>query len=214
MEADRLIFVYPNVHLASGVRIDEFCVLGRPARGHQPGASPLVIGPDSIIRSHTVLYAGVRVGKRFETGHGVLVREDSIIGDDCSIGSGSIVEFRVTIQDRVRLHSQCYIPEHSVLEADCWLGPRVVVTNARFPASSRAKDSLEPVLIGVRAKVGANATLLPGVHLGGGCLVGAGAVVTRDVPADTIVIGNPARPIGLVSDLRDDTGLIYGDPLS
>ena len=64
-----------------------------------------------------------------------------MIGDDCSIGSGSVVEFDVKIENGVRLHSQCFVPEHSVLEAGCWLGPRVVITNARFPAS-RGRNSL------------------------------------------------------------------------
>ena len=210
MEVDSFIKLFPNVHLGERVRIEEFCVLGRPADGREPGASSLMIGDDSVIRSHTVLYAGVLIGARFRSGHGVLIREGSVIGDDCSIGSGSVVEFEVTIEDRVRLHSQCFVPEYSVLEAGCWLGPRVVVTNARFPQSARAKQSLEPVRIGRYAKIGANATLLPGVVLGEGCLIGAGAVVTRNVPADTVVVGNPARPVGRVSALRDTTGLVYG----
>ena len=209
MSDESLVKSYPNIHLGERVQIDEFCVLGRPARGRAPGSSPLVIGDDAVVRSHTVLYGGVKIGARFQSGHWVLVREDTVIGDDCSIGSGSVVEFSVRIDDRVRLHSQCFVPEHSILEAGCWLGPRVVITNAKFPASPRTKASLAPVLIRKGAKVGANATLLPGITLGAGCLVGAGSVVTRDVPDDTIVLGNPARPAGLVSELRDEHGAVY-----
>jgi len=209
MSDEGLVKSYPNIHLGERVQIDEFCVLGRPARGRAPGSSPLVIGDDAVVRSHTVLYGGVKIGARFQSGHWVLVREDTVIGDDCSIGSGSVVEFSVRIDDRVRLHSQCFVPEHSILEAGCWLGPRVVITNAKFPASPRTKASLAPVLIRKGAKVGANATLLPGITLGVGCLVGAGSVVTRDVPDDTIVLGNPARPAGLVSELRDEHGAVY-----
>ena len=65
--------------------------------------------------------------------------------------------------------------------------------------------------IGRFARVGANATLLPGVVIGAGALVGAGAVVTKDVPADTVVVGNPARPLGRVSELEDEGGLVYAD---
>lgn len=202
--------LFPNVHLGARAQVDDFCVLGRPARGREPGSAPVVIGDDAVIRSHTVIYGGVRIGARFQSGHWVLIREDTVVGDDCSIGTGSVVEFSVTIGDGVRLHSQCFVPEHSVLEERCWLGPRVVVTNAKFPASPYTKQSLEPVLIKKHAKVGANATLLPGIVLGAGCLVGAGAVVTHDVADDAIVVGNPARPVGRVSELRDNGVSVYG----
>jgi acetyltransferase-like isoleucine patch superfamily enzyme len=201
---------YPNVQLGEGVVIDDFCIIGRPPRGRGPGESKVVIGRDSIIRSHTVLYAGVIIGCRFQSGHGVLIREDTTIGDDCSIGSGSVIEFSVSIGDGVRLHSQCFIPEFSVLESYCWLGPRVVLTNAKFPAARHTKSTLQPVRIATRARVGANATILPGVVVGAGCLVAAGSVVTADVPDDTLVVGNPARIRGRVSELRNASGLIYG----
>jgi len=209
MADDLVIRRFPNVHLGKNVQVDDFCILGRPARGREPGASPVTVGDDAVIRSHTVIYGGVRIGARFQSGHWVLVREDTVIGDDCSVGSGTVIEFSVTIRDGVRLHSQCFIPEHSVLETNCWLGPRVVVTNARFPASPRTKASLEPVVIKEKAKVGANATLLAGVVLGARCLVGAGSVVTRDVPDDAVVVGNPARQVGVVSELKDASGLVY-----
>ena len=202
--------IFPNVHLGRDVQIDDFCIIGRPARGRAPGDEQLSIGDESVVRSHTVLYAGATIGRRFQSGHGVLIREDTVIGDDCSIGSGSVIEFAVRIGDNVRLHSQCFIAEYSVLEAGCWLGPRVVVTNAVYPAGPRTKQTLQPVHIKSKARVGANVTLLPGIVLGVGCLVGAGAVVTRDVADDTVVAGNPARPISRVSQLQDAGGLVYG----
>ena len=209
MSTESLVKRYPNVHCGLDVRVDDFCILGEPAKGVEAGALPLMIGDYSIIRSHSVLYAGVRVGKRFQCGHSVLIRENSIVGDDCSIGSGSVVEFEVTMEDGVRLHSQCFVPEYSYLEAGCWLGPRVVVTNARYPAALRTKKTLEAVRVGQRAIIGANATLLPGIVVGAGSLVGAGAVVLNDVKAGTIVVGNPARSIGMVRDLADAEGYIY-----
>jgi acetyltransferase-like isoleucine patch superfamily enzyme len=199
--------VLENVVLGADSVIQDFCVLGAlPSSGAK---TPLHIGTGSIIRSHTILYGGSWVGDDFQTGHYVLVREDCRIGDRCSLGTGSILEFSVLVGDEVRLHSQCFVPELSILEDGCWLGPRAVLTNARYPDSPHAKHRLTGVRVGREARIGANATILPGVTVGQGALVGAGAVVTKDVPADTIVVGNPARPIGIVSELRGAAGPIY-----
>jgi acetyltransferase-like isoleucine patch superfamily enzyme len=111
----------------------------------------------------------------------------------------------------VRLHSHCFVPERSVLEDGCWLGPRVVVTNARYPAAPRIKAGLDGVRICRHARLGANVTLLPGVTIGEGALVGAGAVVTKDVPPGQVFVGNPARFLRNVDDLRDQIGPLFED---
>ncbi len=193
---------FPNVQLGDGVEVDDFVVLGRPPKGAEPGSLPLIIGPGATLRSHSVFYAGSRIGERFQCGHGALVRERCLIGDDCSIGSGTVLEFLVQLGDRVRVHSNCFIPEHSILEDGCWIGPNVVITNAKFPQAARTKELLAGVRVCKGAKIGANTTLLPGVTIGMGALVGAGSVVTRDVPEGTVVAGNPARVISKTSDLR------------
>lgn len=199
--------IHPNVRLGPGAEIGPFVVLGHPARGAQPGVRPLEIGPGATVRSHTVIYAGSVIGARLQTGHGVLIREDATIGDDCSVGSGTVIEFQVRLGHRVRIHSQAFLPERTVVEDDAWIGPRVVVTNARHPASRLTKARLAGVRIGARAKVGANATLLPGITVGADALVGAGAVVTRDVAPGAVVIGTPAREAGRTAALLDpETG--------
>lgn len=193
--------VHANVLLGARSLVGAFVILGEPARGARAGEHEVRIGAGACLRSHTVLYAPNRIGERFQTGHGVLVREENEIGDDVSIGSGSVVEHHVRIGDRVRLHSNVFVPEFSVLEDECWLGPNVVLTNARYPTSPRAKSELMGPIIEVRARIGANATLLPGVRIGREALVGAGAVVTRDVLAGTVVVGNPARAVNRIERL-------------
>lgn len=195
--------IYPNVHLGENTTIGDYAIIGEPPRGKEPGELETRIGARAVIRSHTVIYAGNRIGDHFQSGHGVLIREENEIGDDVSIGSHSTVEHHVKIGNGVRLHSNVFVPEFSVLEDECWLGPNVVVTNARYPRSRRVKEQLQGATIKRRAKIGANATLLPGVVIGENALVGAGAVVVADVPPNAVVVGNPARVIKSVADIEE-----------
>ncbi len=195
--------IYPNVHFGENASIGDFAIIGEPPRGKEPGELETHIGDCATIRSHTVIYAGNRIGKNFQTGHGVLIREENEIGDNVSIGSHSMVEHHVKIGSGVRLHSNVFVPEFSVLEDECWLGPNVVVTNARYPRSRNVKEQLEGATIKRRAKIGANATLLPGVTVGENALVGAGAVVVDDVPDNAVVVGNPAHIVKNVTDIEE-----------
>lgn len=192
---------FPAVELGPGARVEDFVVLGQPPRGRQPGELMTIIGAAAIIRSHTVIYAGNRIGDRFQTGHDVMIREENQIGDDVSIGTGSVIEHHVIIGNGVRIHSQAFIPEYSTLEDGCWIGPRVVLTNARHPLCPQAKRCLKGATIKRGAKIGANATLLPDITIGEGALVGAGSVVTEDVPPFTVVVGNPARVLKRTDEL-------------
>jgi acetyltransferase-like isoleucine patch superfamily enzyme len=193
--------IHPNVTLGKDCIIEEFCVIGAPPSGHEPGELATWIGDGARIRSHTVIYAGNRIGHRFQTGHKANIRELNEIGDDVSVGTLSVVEHHVRIGHRVRIHTQAFIPEFSLLEEDCWIGPHVVLTNAKYPKSDRAKYELCGPKVGRGAIIGANATVLPGVCLAAGCLIGAGSVVTKDVPARAVVRGNPAQFIKWVGDL-------------
>lgn len=193
--------VYAGVRLGEGGQIGPFAVIGVPPQGKKEGEAPTIIGPSAIIRSHTVIYAGNVIGSKFHTGHGAMIREDNEIGDDVSVGTGTVIEHHVKIGNAVRIHSQAFIPEYSVLEEGCWIGPRVVITNAKYPRSPSVKESLQGVVVRRNAKIGANATLLPGVEIGENALVGAGSVVTKNVPANAVVAGNPARIIKKLSEL-------------
>jgi len=130
-----------------------------------------------------------------------MIRELNEIGDHVSIGSHSIIEHHVKIGNRVRIHSNAFIPEYSILEEDTWIGPNVVFTNALYPLSPDAKKNLKGPHLLTGAKIGANATLLPGIVIGRNALVGAGAVVVHNVPDGKVVAGNPARIIKDMNDL-------------
>jgi acetyltransferase-like isoleucine patch superfamily enzyme len=195
--------VHARVALGDGSTVDDFVLLGTGTTDSDDIG--LRIGRCARIRSHTVIYMGNRIGDRFQTGHGVLIRDSNTIGSDVSIGTHSIVEHHVDIADRVRIHSNAFIPEFSVIEAGAWIGPSVTFTNARYPLGRDAKSSLRGPVIRQGAKIGANATLLPGVVVGRDALVGAGSVVVNDVPDGAVVIGNPARVVRYVTTIEEYT---------
>lgn len=183
--------IYPNVVFGKDVVVEDFCIIGAPCKGCQN--EPTIIGNGAIIRSHTVIYAGNKIGANFQTGNKVNIRELNVIGDNVSVGTLSVVEHHVCIEEGVRLHSQVFVPEYCRLGKDVWLGPNVVLTNAKFPKSPNTKQELKGVILEEKVKIGANTTVLPGVRIGYNTLVGAGSVVTKDLPEQIIAAGNPAR---------------------
>ncbi|RMD84401.1 MAG: N-acetyltransferase [Candidatus Dadabacteria bacterium] len=191
--------IYDNVSLGENPSIGEWVILGYPPRGK---ALPLSIGDNCVIRSHTVIYAGNTIGDGFQTGHHVMIRENNTIGDFVSVGTGSVIEHHVKIGDKVRIHSQAFVPEFSVLEKGVWIGPNVVVTNAKYPNAPDTKNNLEGVYLEEGCKIGANATLLPGIRVGRFALIGAGSVVTKDVPDWAVVRGVPAKVVGRVDEIE------------
>jgi acetyltransferase-like isoleucine patch superfamily enzyme len=193
--------IYSNVDLGTGFTIEDYSLLGVPPRGTADGDLKTVIGANAVIRSHTVIYAGNRIGVNFQTGNKVNIRELNEIGDNVSVGTLSVVEHHVKIGNGVRIHTQAFIPEFTVLEDDVWIGPNVVITNAKYPLSPTVKETLAGPIILQGAKIGANATLLPGITIGRSALVGAGSVVTKDVPDGGVVVGNPAKVIKVIQDL-------------
>jgi acetyltransferase-like isoleucine patch superfamily enzyme len=162
----------------------------------------LAIGEKSLIRPFTTIYAGTTIGNRFQTGQGTSIREDNIIGDEVSVGTNAVLEFGNRIGNRVRIHSQCFL-EMVTIEDDVFIGPNVVFTDDPHPMNCpRYKECLGGATVKRLARIGANVTVLPGVVIGENALVGAGSVVTKDVPPGTVVAGNPAMVINEVSQLK------------
>ncbi|NIQ13813.1 MAG: transferase [Candidatus Dadabacteria bacterium] len=193
--------IYEGVKIGENSVIEAYCIVGVPPRGKRDGELETEIGEGAHLRSHTVIYAGNKVGYRLQTGNKVNIRESNEIGNNVSIGTLSVIEHHVKIGNGVRMHSQVFVPEYSILEDDTWLGPNVVLTNAKYPLSPGVKESLQGPIIKRGAKIGANATLMPGIVVGENAFIGAGAVVVKDVPPGAVVVGNPARVIKMMSDL-------------
>ena len=193
--------IYPNVVLGQNVTIEDFVIVGCPPANGSDSELETHIGDDSIIRAGTIIYAGNSIGNSFQTGNKANIREFNKIGNNVSIGTLSVVEHHVEIGNNVRIHSQVFVPEYSKLCQGAWLGPNVVLTNAKYPTSNFAKQELDGAIVGKQAVIGANATIMPGVVVGSDSIVGAGSVVTKDVISGSVVRGNPATHFKFRSDI-------------
>lgn len=193
--------IYPNVLLGEGVLIEPPSVIGKPPRGAEPGQFRLTIGDRSLIRPFSTIYAGSEIGNDFQTGQGVSIREDNVIGNNVSIGTNSVLEFGNRIGDHSRIHSNCFL-ELVTIGRYVFIGPHVVFTDDPHPMGCpKFKECKKGAIVEDFARIGANCTILPGVRIGKNSLVGAGSVVTKDVPPDTVVVGNPAKSIKKIEDL-------------
>jgi acetyltransferase-like isoleucine patch superfamily enzyme len=197
--------INPKTRIGENSRIGDYAIIGEPPRGRKPGELETIIGKNARIRSHSVIYAGTRIGDDFETGHGVLIREGNIIGSKVLVGSHTILEDSSYLGNAVKIQSHAFIPRFTTIEDGVWIGPNVVITNDPHPPCGKC---IKGPTLKRNAKIGASATILPFLTVGENSLVGAGAVVVDDVPPNTVVIGCPARVIKGVKDLKCRFGIV------
>ncbi|MCL5291412.1 MAG: transferase [Actinobacteria bacterium] len=198
--------IYPGAKIGDDTRIGPFSLIGLPPRESREGELKLVIGSNGIVRPFTTIYAGSVIGDHFQTGQGVSIREDNLIGDYVSIGTNTVLEFGNRIGNRVRIHTGCFL-EMVTIEDDVFVGPYVVFTDDPHPMNCpKYKGCKGGATVKDLARIGANATILPGVVVGRNSLVGAGSVVTENVPDNTVVVGNPAQVVKHINDLECSLG--------
>jgi UDP-2-acetamido-3-amino-2,3-dideoxy-glucuronate N-acetyltransferase len=154
----------------------------------------------SIIHPTAVIDSGAIIGENTSVWHFTHIMSGAVVGDNCSIGQNVFIAANVRIGSGVKIQNNVSLYEGVVCEDDVFLGPSCVFTNIRNPRSPISRKHLyEPTVIARGATIGANATIICGNRIGEYSLIGAGAVITRSVPAYALMTGNPARQSGWVS---------------
>ncbi len=199
--------VYPGTVLGEGVKVLENAVVGKqPSLSPRSTAKreplpPTEIGDGTIVSTGAVVFAGSRIGARVVLGDQSCVRERVQVGDDVVLGRGSLIENDTTVGARTKIQAEAYITAYSLLEDDVFIAPCVVTTNDNFMGrTERRHDQIKGPTIRHGARIGGGAIICPALEIGEEAFVGAGAVVTKDVPARMLVVGNPARVIRAVNE--------------
>jgi acetyltransferase-like isoleucine patch superfamily enzyme len=204
-----------SVQVDVSAQIDDGVIVGYPASRAGGAVAPLVLGLGARLRSGTTLYDGSVIGRGLQTGHGVVVREECVIGDDVCVWSNTVIDYGCRIGNRVKIHCNCYVAQFSEIGDDAFLAPGVTTANDLYPGDARSAAMMGGPKIGPGAQIGVNVTILPHVRIGAGAMVGAGSVVTRDLPPGVVAFGNPAVVHRLVADLpRIDDRLAAEDSVS
>lgn len=158
------------------------------------------IGENALIRANTIVYCDVCIGKAFQTGHNVLIRENTLIGDNVSIGTNTVIEGKTSIGNNVNIQSNVFIPTNTIVEDFVFIGPNAVLTNDRYPV--RKDLTLKGPVVRKGVSIGANAIILPGVEIGEGSMIAAGALVTTSIPQWKLARGSPAEVVELSEELK------------
>ena len=199
-EIHETAIVYPGTVLGEGVQVLEGAVVGKqPVLSPRSTAKreplpPTRLGAGTIVSTGAIVFAGSTIGARVILGDQSCVRERVTIGDDVVLGRGSLIENDTTVGALTKIQADAYITAYSTLEESVFVAPCVVTTNDNFMGRTDKRHQLiSGPTIRRGARIGGGAVLCPAVEIGEEAYVGAGAVVTKDVPARTLVVGNPAR---------------------
>jgi len=216
------VVVESNALLADNVVLKKGAIVGRNAlvgyrdfRAQQANIVPAIatqIGAGTRIRSGTVIYVGTRIGESSMVGHNSVIRENTTIGDHTYVGSLTSIEGDTRIGNYVGIHTQCHITKFCDVGDYTFIAPLFVGANDKRMTHMR-RDHGEG-LVGFTTekyvRIAVAVTVLPGVHFGEGCIVGAGSLVTRDVLPYKTVMGVPAK---VVKDAPRDDSVVNRNPM-
>lgn len=209
------VVIYPNVVIKSGAEIFEHCVVGR--RPKSPGCTSrklsaefekTVIGEETILSPGCVVYAGTQIGHNTLLGDNCSIREDCKIGNYCIISRNVSVNYNTSIGSRTKIMDNTHITGNAVIEEDVFISVLVATTNDNTMGREEYdEDHVGGPHIKKNTTIGAAANILPNTVIGENCIVGAGAVVTKDVPDHKVVMGVPAKVIRDVDNTEESSAV-------
>jgi acetyltransferase-like isoleucine patch superfamily enzyme len=192
--------IFDNVVIGDNATIAHSCMIGEPLNEYYSNPdyeNPVtVIGSNSLVRSHAIIYGGNKLGENVSTGHGICLRENNIIGHHTVLGTNCDIQGEVITGNYCRIFSNVHISQFSKIGNFVFLYPFVVITNDPYPPSNDLKGGT----IADYTLIAAHSTILSGIKVGENCLVGAHSVVTKNFPDYSLVMGDPAK---LVMDIRN-----------
>lgn len=199
-----------KVVLGSNSKIDKTAIIGYyPGEKKLMGwkkvsAADVVLGKNAIVREFSVIYVNVTIGDFLEMGHSSIIMEDNIIGSYLVIGNNSCIDFGCKIGSHVQIHNNVYIAQYTEIEDGVLMSPGVVTCNDPCPTCAQC---LKGPVIKTGAQIGGGVTILPRIVIGERAVIGAGSVVTKNIRPEMIAIGNPAREVMHINDLKCKMGV-------
>ncbi len=167
----------------------------------------LHLGTHAQLRSGTVIYGGSTIGDHFQSGHNVVIREQNTLGDFVQIWNNTTIDYGCTIGNHVKIHTNCYIAQYTTMEDDVFLAPGVTIANDIHPGCAYSAECMRGPTLKRGVQIGVNVTITPYVTIGEYSVIGSGAVVTKDVPPYSLVVGNPGRVIKRTTAITCKTGI-------
>lgn len=193
--------IYPHVKIGKDSEISDHAIIGKPPIGKGEGELGLFIGEGSLIREYCIIYAGSVIGDFFNTGHYAVIREDNIIGNNCSIGTSSELGPGNRLGNDVRIHSGCFL-ERVTLNDGVFVGPNTIFLDDPHPRCPQFERCGKGAYVEENVSIGGNVTILPYVKIGRNSLIGGGCVVSKDVPPESVVTEIGIRRIKSIKELK------------
>jgi acetyltransferase-like isoleucine patch superfamily enzyme len=185
--------IYGKSKIGEGTKVMDYSIIGMASRKNTGNGA--TIGKGGTIRNHNCIYEDAVIGDDFQSGGLTQIREDVRIGDNCKVGTLCTIEIGAVIGNHVNIQGHCNIGEWSKIHDGVFVGPMVIMAT-----DFKMDGNIRPATIKSGVRIGSNSTIVGGVTIGEGAIIGAHSVVTTDIPAFTIACGIPARPVKKVTE--------------